>query len=321
MARTKCTQRNTVPRVKAANKKKMKRQAVEALPTTPTVLARCIEAHKGGAWSPLGLVLSQLNLEQLAIVAQTTPVLNTFAKEDDCLWKPLYQKRWPNDMIGCAGSSPTRNDYRKRYISETGLFEHCQPDRFDIILSVKVDRFPIFQGQCTITIDSDDAPEIEIENQCDESSVMRTIGKYDGELWEGVSATLSIHRHSDGAIACVYQNAPLNEESMNCFGGGKYDYSSDYLGTDLGSMSDFSGTWASSKFWLIASLVDFEDEEDDMSKLNFPGTATIEPELSMSSEHDDYGSHDKAFVFGKWSASNMGQYTFRQALDHLEWAV
>jgi len=54
--------------------------------------------------SPLGLVLSCLNFKQLAVVAKTSPVLNSLAKGKR---KALYRKRWRrrNEKIGPQSDS------------------------------------------------------------------------------------------------------------------------------------------------------------------------------------------------------------------------
>jgi len=285
---------------------------------TSNVISRFLAAEREGGSTPLGHILSNLDVIHLAAVAKSSTQMNTLSKQD-LLWTPLYQKHWPLNTIGCAGRSPTRDDYRKRHQAELeATFKHrvLRPtlslqERYDFIVTA-TDFTPVpcfgafaecvFNGeQKNVTVDSSRfaaAPSIKIDNtwidfeaksmlvkrastQTPARSPSRSTAR--GPM-NNIYLSLSIFRHSDGAIAQVYDRVRCKvdpEDEAVVFGDCDPRRPT---GTEVNSMRNEGGTVVVELYFPVK--MSFADHSE------LPTSVLINPTLYI---HDCFG-YDKGYT-------------------------
>ena len=146
---------------------------------------------------------------------------------EDQLWKQLYHDRW--GALLYLSKDPlqrtARQLFRQRHLAEaTSCSTRYDPSREDLpdesltfVLTVKNTQKgqSVFEGSSTIVLKSSDVRfELAILNNLDQDDTLVT----DDELCDGLQVlrgTLLVHRASDCAMACIWGNLPVDEDSLD----------------------------------------------------------------------------------------------------------
>jgi len=162
-----------------------------------------------------GFILTNLDVQGVCMAAQTSIALSIRCK-DSQVWMRLYDARWKTRVGIPKGLRPSRRHYIQRaLVLRTSTSSHRLPsETYSFTLQVsdlKTDT-TIFEGTTTVSLQdtTQKRPSIKIEN-----SVQPLTGG--GASEESVRATLIVSRHSDQAMANVW------DIYQRAWGGGKPD--------------------------------------------------------------------------------------------------